>query len=451
MLDNKPLTVITNNPITYENPSNAIFYTHNINQLKDEVHKINDENDDDFIEAVEDTNTNALPQEIKIVEDVPKEINFLELIKNPVNVKSSKNLPEINFKTEDVNKQQVQQQAFNQTRNNKVSLDDLFTDLDLNQTVNELKVEDNKIANEIINANENKITNDIEFVNEVKNEIENKVDDEFVEIEDSLTNTNNIDHKIPQYSQYNIETPIEEIPKHSIINFTPVDFLNEFKKENNLLESKKETNEEFEFVEEKEHVESENLCIIEFLLSTKLKDENLILKCKENVDKINTYLNKEMQIIEEHFILITNFLNNKKFNKDLFMKDRKLINFINSSVQLLLFTIKIDFTFSEINDKLNAFQIINLIKKLEDLLEASKKTLNLRSSIDEVSFNKLHNYKPVLDQDHNNKVCYLCFHRLDEELSTNVFSYDFHIFCINIWLNGINTTNNCNSSSPYLI
>lgn len=182
-------------------------------------------------------------------------------------------------------------------------------------------------------------------------------------------------------------------------------------------------------------------------MRNKLKDDSLVKKCKENIDKINTYLNKEMQVIEEHLILITNFLNNKQFNKNLFEKDRKLINFINSSVQLLLFTIKIDFTFSEINDKLNSFQIINLIKKFENLLEASKSSLDLRSKIDEVSFNKLHHYKPVLNVDHkdikNQKVCTLCFHKLEEEINTNIFSFDFHIFCINIWLNGVDNT------SPY--
>jgi hypothetical protein len=45
----------------------------------------------------------------------------------------------------------------------------------------------------------------------------------------------------------------------------------------------------------------------------------------------------------------------------------------------------------------------------------------------------------------NEKVCMLCLNDLESDIHTNVFSYDFHILCINFWLNCVD------NKSPYII
>lgn len=127
------------------------------------------------------------------------------------------------------------------------------------------------------------------------------------------------------------------------------------------------------------------------------------------------------------------------------VKNKRLINFINGIIRLLLFNNKFNGTKEFIkNSKLETNrkyydEIVSLIKTLSN-------SKNFASVVDRNKLNELNNIPKIQlrDNDENRKDCQLCLHSDLNEKITNVFGYDFHIRCINVWLNLIS------AKSPFI-
>ncbi len=162
-------------------------------------------------------------------------------------------------------------------------------------------------------------------------------------------------------------------------------------------------------------------------------------KIKENIEKIKTNLEKELRSIHENLVIIKKTLFNKKLTQGHFEKDRKLNTYLNSAVQILTFYKKFNSLLLEVKEPMKSESRENILMELKEILKLPSDKFNITQIIDESSVIKLEEYAPELkmtkEEIKSNKICHICLHRLEEENNSNVFSFDFHITCINFWLN----------------
>lgn len=159
-----------------------------------------------------------------------------------------------------------------------------------------------------------------------------------------------------------------------------------------------------------------------------------------------------MSQIEHNSKDILEFVNTKKFNKFKFEHNRKLDYFFKSIQQILVISCKM---FSLLNDdditKRNLENKINkLIILIQDYRKVKQECFDLNKFFDDTILNKFSKltdliYKVDKEKLVDKKLCYLCLYdnEFTTESITNIFSYDFHTSCINLWLNKIN------NKSPY--
>jgi hypothetical protein len=192
-----------------------------------------------------------------------------------------------------------------------------------------------------------------------------------------------------------------------------------------------------------------------------LKQDNIIQKFKENTSKIINTLHNEITKISQNVKEIKEFTSHKKFNKYKFENNRKLENFLNSLIQF--YTLGMNYSNTITNNTIinnnESFNLKNLSYDLDNILnlinelksippekynfikyfesEYIKNILNLkRRTIDEIEKKEIK----------STKICFLCLNKLlNNENHSNIFSYDFHVICINFWLNTVD------NKSPYEI
>ncbi len=142
------------------------------------------------------------------------------------------------------------------------------------------------------------------------------------------------------------------------------------------------------------------------------------------------------------------------YSRTLFEKDKRINNFFGSIFQFLSFWIKIANLKKELknilsNDKIQSLDK-NSVKEIIELLEDEflqnfteiNKTLFYNKIKDYILINKenifsssrIQNIEEELNKI-NFMICWICLNKLDDDLHTNTFNYDFHILCINFWLN----------------
>ena len=128
-----------------------------------------------------------------------------------------------------------------------------------------------------------------------------------------------------------------------------------------------------------------------------------------------------------------------------FKKDRKLLIFINAAMHFNIFAKRI----------LDSSCIMNLegVESRTELLKISSeaviiiKNLNdqfpdlIDDMLDLKLLDKLDEKIQILDD----KLCLICMNELSIDNHTNLFSFDFHIICINFWLNCVD------NRSPFII
>ena len=193
------------------------------------------------------------------------------------------------------------------------------------------------------------------------------------------------------------------------------------------------------------HLEG-NIDYLEYILKHKLIKVSLIEKFKSNLKKFTLASISTINEMNEKANKIYDFIVSTSINKYKFENDWKLDNFIKSLQQIFIIGCKI-FTLLTENEKLKGDLNDSLIK-VRDLL---KKLLNFNSEIFEFrkffqtsilekfeNFNEV-KYKFEPKELSNKKICFICLYDNEylNESVTNLMSYDFHISCINLWLNKI--------------
>ena len=164
-------------------------------------------------------------------------------------------------------------------------------------------------------------------------------------------------------------------------------------------------------------------------------------------------LNNFEQIINNLVIILKNikvkieevveFLKTKNISIDIFRKNRKLSVFINSAMYFNIFAKRI----------LESSKMLNPKENTKGLLEISSESImiikNLNDEfpdlIDEMLELRLLNKLDEKIEIKDDKLCLICMNQLDIDNNTNLFSYDFHILCINFWLNCVD------NRSPFIL
>jgi len=152
---------------------------------------------------------------------------------------------------------------------------------------------------------------------------------------------------------------------------------------------------------------------------------------------------------------------NLELNKEMFQNSRKLINFFNGILRHLMLFCRLESLNSKITNELNSFDK-NFTEKIKDNIRSNKDLIQdlnkIRSKIFEyykffeksknLNFNKLIEFDSLknldikelfeinLEEIENNR-CQLCLHDLNSDLKTQLFSKEYHIICINFWVNVI--------------
>jgi hypothetical protein len=254
----------------------------------------------------------------------------------------------------------------------------------------------------------------------------------------------------------------ENKPKISIINYTTDDFLNEFTKE--AQHSKPVAEHDFEFMvrnflkqeceeEKSKELEPEYLSPLDKIFKHKLKTSLLIEKYFTNLNKITETLNKEFSNINNKLDKIVCFVRKYEISKFKFEKDRKLSIFINASLQFVLFSKKIigivnflkGSNYLNYCNEINANKLQSEVEKIVKVMDSlGNEKFNFLGIMENSLFEKIKNNSKD-DVIKTDKVCFMCLHELDNEPHSNVFSYDFHIQCINFWLNCVDNL------SPFLV
>jgi len=148
-----------------------------------------------------------------------------------------------------------------------------------------------------------------------------------------------------------------------------------------------------------------------------------------------------------------------EITKESFENSRKLINFFNGILKFFIVFNRVESLNSIINDNLNSINK-ELVKNIKDNICSNKnfieeikkfqakissffkffqccKHLRFNKIIDFEAFNNLEKkelFEINLD-DIDKQRCQLCLHTLDSDMKTRLFSGNFHITCINYWIN----------------
>lgn len=183
----------------------------------------------------------------------------------------------------------------------------------------------------------------------------------------------------------------------------------------------------------------------------------------ENITRLLISFLEELQKHEKLLSELKAFFSNENLvlNKEMFENSRKLMNFFNGIIRLLMLLNRMESLNSNISKGLNNFDR-KFTEKIKDNINSNKdlfQDLNkIRSKIFEhykffehfknLNFNKLIEFDTLrnlakkelfeIDLEETQKLrCQLCLHDLYCDLKTQIFSGEFHIICINYWINVI--------------
>ena len=206
-------------------------------------------------------------------------------------------------------------------------------------------------------------------------------------------------------------------------------------------------------------VKEEPKSFIELLIKETFTTENDRSKFVENITRlltsIKTEVHKDLKFLNE----LDEFFNkeNLQLTKNMFDNSRKLFNFFNGIIRLFFLLNRLEalilFIKKNLNDNKN-----NLNKNIEKDLKILDEIRNERKEINRIfvslqkvkilDFSRLieidnlenSNIKELFefdDKDIHKRRCQLCLHDIDVDGKTKLFSGEFHIICINYWINVI--------------
>ena len=217
-----------------------------------------------------------------------------------------------------------------------------------------------------------------------------------------------------------------------------MDFLTEFKKDFNVTEPSDNNNDDnnFEFVEEEQNPkqnEKKEINPIQKIFSINFNTEKEKQKFNHNLKLIFDNLNKELEKNIPFLNKLWSFAN-VEITKSKISNSKPLINFLNGNIQLLVNYAKFIATKNLINIKnVNINQ--KLFQKIYEFMIKFQKSSNYGNLINKELLESIKNQKIDIDKIIDKGGCRLCLHSLDNEKYENVYGYDFHITCINVWVN----------------
>jgi hypothetical protein len=205
------------------------------------------------------------------------------------------------------------------------------------------------------------------------------------------------------------------------------------------------------------------LSSFEKVLNKTFNKESDKLKFFENFTRLLLSFIEELHKYEKLLGHLKNFFakENLELNKEMFQNSRKLINFFNGIIRHLMLFSRLESLNSKITKELNSFNK-NFTEKIKDKISSNKDLIQdlnkIKSKIFDyykffeksknLNFNKLIEFDTLknldtkelfeinLEEIENNR-CQLCLHDLDCDLKTHLFSEEYHIICINFWVNVI--------------
>jgi len=190
----------------------------------------------------------------------------------------------------------------------------------------------------------------------------------------------------------------------------------------------------------------------------------------ENTTRVLISLLEELHKHEKLLAELQCFFTKEKLelNEEMFQNSRKLMNFFNGIIRFLMLLSRLeslnsiiikelsncDKKFSEkIKDNVNSNQ--DLIQELSIIRTKIFDYYKFFEACKYLNFKKLIEFDTVknlgikelfeINLDETQKLrCQLCLHDLDCDLKTQIFSGEFHIICINYWINVIDNNSPLN-------
>ena len=183
----------------------------------------------------------------------------------------------------------------------------------------------------------------------------------------------------------------------------------------------------------------------EGLVNQNLKERTMRNLFYKNTIRILNKINQEFKTINLYLNELSS-MDLSKEEEDALRQNKRFTNFIEGSVQIIIIFNNINFTYENIiqleeykNEGLEKFKTEKIKKKISVFTAVSKKFIFEDRIIDLIT----NTTKFKTDMSISNSICNLCFTELKESISTNIFLHDFHINCINFWINFVD------QHSPY--
>ena len=183
----------------------------------------------------------------------------------------------------------------------------------------------------------------------------------------------------------------------------------------------------------------------------------------ENTTRILISISEQLRNFEKFMIDLKNFFKEDNFelNKEAFENSRKLMNFFNGIIKLFLLMNRLQSLNSKISANMKNMQkdlsesIASNICTNENLIQENEKLkikilelFKFLENCKNLNFHKIIEFDTLKNLDikeiyeinferNERQRCLLCLHDLDVDLKTQIFSAEFHILCINFWINVI--------------
>jgi hypothetical protein len=186
----------------------------------------------------------------------------------------------------------------------------------------------------------------------------------------------------------------------------------------------------------------------ESLINRLLKEKSYRILFYKNTIKLKEIITKELINVHKNVEDLLG-MNITKEEEESLKHNKKFSNFIEGSIVLLSLYHTIENTYKNILE-LEEFRNEGIDNNNIDKNEKAKKIIsdlkkNSKRFIYEERMKELLNFSSNLNNNFNlsNQYCNLCITELKDFPSTNIFLHDFHIHCINFWINTVD------QRSPY--
>lgn len=205
------------------------------------------------------------------------------------------------------------------------------------------------------------------------------------------------------------------------------------------------------------------LSFVERIFNKNFENEKHKEKFFENITRLLISFLEELQKHEKLLNQLKAFFSKDglEINAELFENSRKLNNFFNGIIRLLIFFNRLESLNNKVNENIKSLRIefqetvsqnistnSGFIIEIKKIVKKIKAHFLYFETCQALGFNKIIEFETLknleiselfqLDLKAQEKPrCQICLHCLDLDSHTKLFSGDFHIACINYWINVI--------------